>query len=97
MLYMYPQKNVPIIQVSINSYMDAVSHYEIGRWLRPLRLLDYLNQAPHARFNHPTPDHYLPLPCILGTSYDDEIGQVLHRAIDLEILALDAYGFGIAA
>lgn len=60
-------------------------------------LLDYLNQAPHARFNHPTPDHYLPLPCILGTSYDDEIGQVLHRAIDLEILALDAYGFGIAA
>ncbi|CAM2810501.1 DODA-type extradiol aromatic ring-opening family dioxygenase [Vibrio diazotrophicus] len=147
MLYMYPQKNVPIIQVSINSYMDAVSHYEIGRWLRPLReegvlfvgsggishnlreifapvqdphrvekvnqftgwvsdqlasgnisaLLDYLNQAPHARFNHPTPDHYLPLPCILGTSYDDEVGQVLHRAIDLEILALDAYGFGIAA
>ncbi len=147
MLYMYPEKNIPIIQVSINSAMDAVFHFEIGRWLRPLReegvmfvgsggishnlreifapmrdpqrvekvnqftqwvsvqlasgnisnLLDYLDKGPHARFNHPTPDHYLPLPCILGTSYDDEIGEVLHRAIDLEILALDAYGFGVAA
>jgi len=147
MLYMYPDKDIPIIQVSINSAMDAVFHFEIGRWLRALReegvmfvgsggishnlreifaprqdpqrvekvnqftqwvseqltagnisnLLDYLEKAPHARFNHPTPDHYLPLPCILGTSYDDEIGEVLHRAVDLEILALDAYGFGVAA
>jgi len=147
MLFMYPNKNIPIIQVSINSAMDAVFHFEIGRSLRPLReqgilfvgsggishnlreifaprqdlqrvekvnqftqwvseelaagnvdnLLDYLNKGPHARFNHPTPDHYLPLPCILGTSYEDEIGKVLHRAMDLEILALDAYGFGIPA
>ncbi|HDM8047603.1 dioxygenase [Vibrio fluvialis] len=147
MLYLYPNIDVPIIQVSINSAMDAVAHFEIGRWLRPLReegvlfvgsggishnlreifspmpdpnrvskvnqftnwvseqlargnvdaLLDYLDQGPHARFNHPTPDHYLPLPSVLGTSYEDEIGQVLHRAIDLEILALDAYGFGMAA
>jgi len=147
MLYMYPDKNIPIIQVSINSAMDAIYNFEIGRWLRPLReegvlfvgsggishnlreifsprpdpqrvekvnqftawvseqlaagnvsaLLDYLHLAPHASFNHPTPDHYMPLPCILGTSYDDEIGEVLHRAMDLEILALDAYGFGIAA
>ena len=50
-----------------------------------------------SELDHPTPDHYLPLPSVLGTSYEDEIGQVLHRAIDLEILALDAYGFGMAA
>lgn len=147
MLYLFPNRDVPIIQVSINSTMDAMAHFEIGRWLRPLReegvlfvgsggishnlreifapipdphrvakvnqftdwvseqlslghvdaLLDYLNQGPHARFNHPTPDHYLPLPCVLGTRYEDEIGEVLHRAVDLEILALDAYGFGMAA
>ncbi len=145
MLYMYPDKNIPIIQVSINSEADATAHYQIGRALRALReegvlfvgsggishnlreifaqvqdpervgkvtsftqwvahqlttgntaaLLNYLEQGPHAKFNHPTPDHYLPFPCILGTSYEDEIGQVLHQATDLEILALDAYGFGL--
>lgn len=146
MLYLFPNRDVPVIQVSINSGMDAAAHFAIGRQLRPLReqgvlfvgsggishnlreifapipdpnriskvtqfthwvgeqlalghvdaLLNYLEQGPHARFNHPTPDHYLPLPCVLGTGYADEVGQVLHRATDLEILALDAYGFGIA-
>lgn len=145
MLYMFPNHDVPIIQVSIDSTKDAISHYEIGRFLRPLRekgvlfvgsggishnlreifapnadpqrvakvneftqwvgdevthgrvdaLLDYRNQGPHSLYNHPTPDHYLPLPSILGVTYDDEKGQVLHRAMDLEILALDAYGYGM--
>jgi 4,5-DOPA dioxygenase extradiol len=58
-------------------------------------ILNYLNVAPHARFNHPTPDHFLPLPMILGTSFDDEVGVTLHKAVDLDILALDAYGFGL--
>lgn len=57
----------------------------------------YLQTAPHALFNHPTPDHFLPLPCILGTSDTSENGQVLHRSVDMGLLALDAYGFGFAA
>lgn len=145
MLYMFPNHDIPIVQVSLNSTKDAIAHFEIGRWLRPLReqgvlfvgsggishnlrevfapnadpsrvakvnaftdwvgeevkkgrvdaLLDYQAQAPHALYNHPTPEHYLPLPSILGTTYEDEKGQVMHRAMDLEILALDAYGYGV--
>ncbi|WNJ97985.1 class III extradiol ring-cleavage dioxygenase [Vibrio ruber] len=63
--------------------VDAINHY--------------LQTAPYAQFNHPTPDHFLPLPCILGTSDISENGQVLHRSVDMELLALDAYGFGFAA
>ncbi|QMV16102.1 DODA-type extradiol aromatic ring-opening family dioxygenase [Vibrio spartinae] len=57
----------------------------------------YLQTAPHALFNHPTPDHFLPLPCILGTSDAAENGKVLHRSVDMGLLALDAYGFGLTA
>jgi 4,5-DOPA dioxygenase extradiol len=145
MLYLFPELDVPVISVSINSRASASFHYQVGQMLRPLReqgvlfigsggishnlreifsptpdpqrvtkvnefvdwigqrlaardvtsVLDYLNVAPHARFNHPTPDHFLPLPMILGTSFEDEIGVSLHKAIDLDILALDAYGFGL--
>jgi 4,5-DOPA dioxygenase extradiol len=145
MRYLFPELDVPVISVSINSQASASFHYQLGKMLRPLRdqgvlfigsggishnlreifsptpdpqrvtkvnefvdwigqclaerdvesILNYLNVAPHARFNHPTPDHFLPLPMILGTSFDDEVGVTLHKAVDLDILALDAYGFGL--
>lgn len=145
LLYLFPQREIPVVSVSINSNWDASIHYELGRLLRSLReegvlvlgsggishnlreifspapdpdrkqkvvdftqwvaesieqrdvnsLVSYLQQGPHARFNHPTPDHYLPLPFVLGTTYENELGKVLHRSTDMEILALDAYGFGL--
>ncbi len=147
LMYMYPNLDIPVIQISIDYRADIVHHYEMGLLLRPLReqgvlfvgsggishnlrevfadnpdpkrvekvyeftdwvaekitqgdssaLLDYRAQGPHAAFNHPTPDHYYPLPCILGTLYDGEKGQVLHRAMELDIISLDAYGFGPGA
>jgi 4,5-DOPA dioxygenase extradiol len=144
LLYLFPDRDIPVVSVSINSSWDAATHYDLGTLLRSLRedgilfigsggishnlrelfssrpdperkckvveftqwvaekiqtrdvesLVNYLKQAPYASFNHPTPDHYLPLPFILGTTYDDERGKVLHKATEMEILALDAYGFG---
>ncbi|MDW6004945.1 dioxygenase family protein [Vibrio mangrovi] len=147
MLYMFPDRDIPIISISINSQAGAQRHYELGKALRSLRqegvlfvgsggishnlravfteasnpesirkmhaftdwmaekvehrdvtaINDYIQVAPYALYNHPTPDHFLPLPCILGTSDESEHGQVLHRSVDMGLLALDAYGFGFAA
>lgn len=142
--FMYPNHDIPVVSVSINSRASAGVHYFLGEQLRTLReegvlilgsggishnlreifsnfpdakrvdkvnafvdwaedavknrdvdaLTHYMEKAPHASFNHPSPDHYLPLPSILGASYEHEHGRKIHKNIDLEILALDAYQFG---
>ena len=54
-------------------------------------LLNYLNEAPHALFNHPTQEHFLPLFAALGSS--DGKAKKIHEDIEMDILALDAYKF----
>ena len=54
-------------------------------------LLDYLNQAPHVLFNHPTQEHFLPLFAALGAGTNE--AEKIHEDIEMDILALDAYKF----
>lgn len=56
-------------------------------------LLAYRTLAPHARENHPTEDHILPLFVALGAG-DQHPGTRIHASVDHEILAMDAYAFG---
>lgn len=56
-------------------------------------LLDWAAQAPHARQNHPTPEHFLPLFVALGIAGDDAPTQLNH-VHELGSLALDAWRFG---
>jgi 4,5-DOPA dioxygenase extradiol len=56
-------------------------------------LLAYRTLAPHARDNHPTEDHILPLFVALGAG-DQRPGKRIHASVDHEILAMDAYAFG---
>jgi 4,5-DOPA dioxygenase extradiol len=60
-------------------------------------LFRYLERAPYAAQNHPTPEHYLPLFATLGAAYDDEQGVRIHSSYDRGLLSLDAYAFGLAA
>ncbi|WP_019616103.1 DODA-type extradiol aromatic ring-opening family dioxygenase [Psychromonas ossibalaenae] len=54
-------------------------------------LLNYVDDAPYPLFNHPTPEHLLPLFCILGSAADNESIKRIHQSVESEVLALDAY------
>ncbi|MDI5984653.1 class III extradiol ring-cleavage dioxygenase [Halomonas sp. M4R5S39] len=47
-------------------------------------------QAPHARENHPTPEHFQPLLVALGAGGP---AQRLHHSIEHGVLAMDVYAF----
>lgn len=53
-------------------------------------LLDYANQAPEAKRNHPTPEHFLPLFIALGAATDVR-AQVLYQGYNFGILSMAAY------
>ncbi|XQF94006.1 hypothetical protein ACOBV9_21800 (plasmid) [Pseudoalteromonas espejiana] len=54
-------------------------------------LLNYLTQAPHVLFNHPTQEHFLPLFAAMGAGGTQV--EKLFSDTEMGILALDAYKF----
>ncbi|MNY56828.1 Catalytic LigB subunit of aromatic ring-opening dioxygenase [compost metagenome] len=56
-------------------------------------LLDYLQQAPHAARNHPTPDHILPLFVAAGAGAEGGTGEVIHESYGWGIISMAAYSF----
>jgi 4,5-DOPA dioxygenase extradiol len=54
-------------------------------------LLDWVSRAPDAIWNHPTPDHLLPLFVVMGASADSKAARQLHTSIDYGVLSMDAY------
>ncbi len=133
---MYPEADVPVVQISVQPEADAAHHLALGRALAPLRsqgvlilasggathnlrdlrfpesepadyardfdrwlseavlagreeaLLDYLNTAPQARRNHPTPEHFLPLFVALGAG---ERARQLHASFAYGVLSMAAF------
>ena len=55
-------------------------------------LLDYEANAPFARENHPTAEHFLPLMVALGASSNGQ-GERLHKSTEFAVLAMDAFAF----
>ena len=139
---MFPQANIPIVQISINTRVSAAQNYRYGQLIASLKhdniliigsggishnlsevfrqpktpngvdmmnqftkwveeklvnndtesLLNYIQLAPFAQFNHPTQEHFLPLIAILGAS-EASVAQKIHQDVEYELLALDAYSF----
>ncbi|AOE49454.1 dioxygenase family protein [Kangiella sediminilitoris] len=142
--WIYPEADIPIVQVSINSRLDTQYHYQLGQELKGLRqegilfigsggithnlrayfkaasepnlgekaeafngwvhetltqgrhseLLDYQSKAPFAAFNHPYPEHFYPLLCMVGLTHPDEPISRLHHSMENHVLSLDAYQSG---
>ncbi|WP_287982068.1 class III extradiol ring-cleavage dioxygenase [Acidiphilium sp.] len=59
-------------------------------------LLDYRARAPHARDEHPTEEHLLPLFTAIGVG-EGSAARRLHNSTEHAILRMDAYGFGLPA
>ena len=53
-----------------------------------------LDRAPHARDNHPTPDHFLPLPFAMGAAGEGAKGTRVHASTEYGAMVMDAYSFG---
>jgi len=56
-------------------------------------LLDYRRLAPHARDEHPTEEHLLPLFTAMGAAGTGFVARRLHRSTEHAILRMDAYAF----
>jgi len=62
---------------------------------RPEDLIRYEELAPHARRNHPTPEHLLPLFAPLGAA-NGTPGEVFNRVFEYESLSMAAFIWGAA-
>ncbi len=49
--------------------------------------------APHARDNHPSPEHFLPMPFAFGAAGEGARGERIHHSHQGGVLMLDAYRF----
>jgi 4,5-DOPA dioxygenase extradiol len=141
---MYPDADIPVVQISVQPELGSAHHMEIGRALAPLRdegvlligsgslthnlyelsrsgrqfdapvrdwvveftdwiaqkveagdaddIAHYRQRAPFARENHPSDEHFLPLPFAMGAGGGAK-GQRVHASYEYGLLAMDAYLF----
>lgn len=59
LIKMYPNADIPMVQLRVDSTKPAAWHFEVGRKLTTLR-------DEGGALSNPTPDHYLPLLYVLG-------------------------------
>jgi 4,5-DOPA dioxygenase extradiol len=141
---MYPDADIPVVQLSVQPQMNAAHHIAMGRALAPLRdegvlvmgsgslthnlrklqrgggetpapdwvrqfgawaheaiedgsvqdVANWLECAPYARENHPSPEHFLPLPFAFGAAGEGARGKRVHTSCEYGVLMMDAYQFG---
>lgn len=142
---LYPDADVPVVQISIQPHAGAEHHVALGRALAPLRdegvllvgsgtathnlheyfrggynansqspkwvtefadwlhekvesgsiddVVNYRHRAPFAKENHPTEDHFLPLPFAFGAAGEGAKGKRVHSSHQFGIMMMDAYTF----
>lgn len=142
---MYPEADIPVVQLSVQTQLGARHHADLGAALKPLRdegvlvigsgslthnlhelmrgprqieapvpewvstfadwihqrveagALDeinaYLQKAPFARENHPSAEHFLPLPFAMAAAGEGVRGRRVHSSGEYGVLMMDAYAF----
>ena len=57
------------------------------------KLLNYLEEAPFAKENHPTDEHLLPIFAAMGAAGNSYKAKKLHSSYSFDFLAMDAWAF----
>jgi 4,5-DOPA dioxygenase extradiol len=143
----YPDADIPVVQLSVETARGPAYHHRLGQLLAPLRaegvlvigsgsfthdlssfreyyhalhapepdwvtafadwmalaieqdrvedLLAYRERAPHAKRNHPTEEHLLPLFVAMGAGGQGSV-EHLHASTTHGVLRMDAFAFGAA-
>lgn len=60
-------------------------------------LVDYRDQAPHARRAHPSDEHFLPLLVAMGASKDNDSVEIFDGGMTYEVLSMDSVMFSSAS
>lgn len=147
LILLYPNADIPVVQVSVDPSKGADHHLALGRALAALRdqdilvigsgsfthnlreafvalrsgertatmpawvsdfitwmddriaagdeagLADYRSRAPHARENHPTEEHLMPLHVAIGAAGEGWRSRKIHSSHEFGVLAMEAYAF----
>lgn len=145
LLLAYPEADIPVLQLSVQTALGPRHHLALGRALAALRasgilvlgsgsfthdlrrfgrgragidapetpdvtefsewmdthirahdvahLLDYRSLAPHAKDEHPTEEHLLPLFVALGAAGENAEAKRLHSSVEFGFLRMDTYAF----
>lgn len=142
---MYPEADIPVVQMAVQSAEGTGHHIALGRALASLRhhgilligsgslthnlekilnsggeseanapewvqsfadwvlqkaeaglideIADYKALAPHALENHPTAEHFLPLPFAMGAAGEGAKGTRVHSSVQYGAMMMDSYIF----
>jgi 4,5-DOPA dioxygenase extradiol len=145
LMLLYPEADVPVVQISVQPALGPAHHLALGRALAPLAddgilvigsgslthnlheffrgghapdapapawvadfedwihdkaiagaaddLVHYRERAPHARENHPSEEHLLPLHIALGAGGKGAKGTRVHASHRNGVLSMDTYAF----
>ena len=57
-------------------------------------IANWIARGPYARENHPSPEHFLPLPFAMGAAGAQTKGRRVHTSCEYGVLMMDTYAFG---
>ena len=86
-----PERLLPWAQAADHGVRDAITDHDWDAVLSGAAL------GAGGRKAFQTPEHYLPLPAVLGAAYDDEPIEVWNDAGQLGSFSMTSYSFGMGA
>ncbi|KAF3527107.1 hypothetical protein F2Q69_00048202 [Brassica cretica] len=96
LMLMYPEADIPVCQLSVQSSQSGTYHYNMGKALASLKdedVNEWEEKAPNAKMAHPWPEHFYPLHVAMGAAGGDAKAEQIHTSWQLGTLSYSSYSF----